>query len=103
MSSCSFWREFGGNPFPGVFRRQLQGASVVDIDHALVAGGGDDHEAIALVRLQPGVNLGQGCEKHRCLALQLNKVRLLLRGTGIFHQFVSTVSYHLRASFRPDP
>ena len=44
----AFRREVGLDPFPGEFGRQHQRPAVVNIYHAGVAGGGDDHETIVV-------------------------------------------------------
>lgn len=46
----------GVNPFPGVLRCQHQRLAVVDVYHALITGGGDDHESIAVVLIQVAMN-----------------------------------------------
>nr|WP_241494475.1 hypothetical protein [Pseudomonas fuscovaginae] len=75
----------------------------MNVDHALVAGGSDDHEAVALVGRKSRMHLGQCREEHRRLVLEPNEVRLfLLRVVGIFDPFVPTVCHHQRSPIRPE-
>lgn len=48
------------------------------IDHALIVCGGDNYKTIALVRLQPRIDLGKRTEEHRTPTLQKDEGGLLL-------------------------
>ena len=71
----------------------------MDIQHATLGVGGDDHEPIVFANLAAGVGeLADGGEEHRLAAAQADEVGLLVLRIGlVLHPFIPAVSCDQRA------
>src|SRR5450830_984980 len=85
-----------------MLRCQHQWLAVVDVHHALIAGGSDDHKSVAVVEIQARMSLGECAKEHGLLTLKANEIGLLSsRIVRVFDPLIPPFTRHQGSAIRP--